>query len=32
MSKQIYAARFLAGWIVCVTPFVLALLAFPLSS
>lgn len=29
MTKQAYAARFLAGWLVCVVPFAIALLALP---
>lgn len=29
MQKHANAAKFMAGWLICVTPFVLALLALP---
>jgi hypothetical protein len=29
MTRHPHAARFLAGWLVCVAPFLLALLAIP---
>jgi len=32
MAKQAYLARFLAGWLVCVAPFLLALLVVPMGS